>query len=745
MRGGKFVGFKRVGALGYVGAALLAIPGVCVSGTPVLGAEEMSEKSIVISTKRAESGEESPSDTSVTQVTEGTLQPIARITDQVPDLADPPTAFPVLVAVVEANKSTPAITASAESVVEANLATDIQVSDVRVSKDGISKDSAASESSTAAAKSKTVSQLTAKVETEVINFNGITPGISRRIEVLREWGDPRTDDTQAKELNYRFDGLKTVNVRFEGDLVDSIFVELAKPMTIAKLTQKLNLEAVRPATLKNNEGVAVAQVYPERGVMLSFVTPEKESAKEIVADGVAIASDEESPADQEPRIDSIVIQPLEAEPFLLRAGLSTQQGNYTNTIADLEAALQMDSSLSEVLVQLSEIHLKNGKAITAERYAAEAVELHPQSVAFRLQWAKCLRQLARYDLAVKEVRVVLETSGVAPLVRAQALNEMGLLASLGSQKVMQRAMALHAKAIEIADGLAVHENPEVSRPAKELLVEAHLAIAVEISLGTWQQKDESVPQWIERASALSEALIEEDPSYLPLRLQVVVSSLAAVANLEQPIDPLLWVEEAEETVAEIKTQVTDPLAASQYDWQLGLVYFHGSQIQHRRSEPDSAIKLGELADVQLSVLAKQRDEMPDTAYLLGRLYFQIGAVHAVHFDDHVSACEWYDEAVDRLLTPVPVTTIAAPQQHGDALVSMGVSYWNQDNHRQAIKVTESGVELIEEAVVSGLLEPETLKVSYGNLSAMYTAEGEQESAARYQELAREITSKKKRK
>ena len=604
--------------------------------------------------------------------------------------------------------------------------------------------------------------LATMAETEVINFNGITPGISRRIEVLRTWGDPRTDDTQADELKYRFDNLQAVNVRFAGDLVDSILVEFTKPIPLDKLTRKLNLQEVRPATLKDDGGESIALAYPERGVMLSFAT--QELGYTIASDDEADEADEadetgetgetddeaETTLDTESvefarpaqiastaRIDSIVIQPLEAEPFLLRAE-SSLPTNFTNAIADLKAALQMDSSLGDALAQLSEIELKIGKAVTAERHAAEAVELDAKNVAYRVQWAKCLRQLARYDRAVDEVRRVLETPGIAPLVRAQSLNEMGLLASLGSQKVAQRAMALHAKAIEIADRLAVGEDLQVSRSAKQLLVEAHLAVAVEISLGPWQQKDESVPQWIERASALSEALIEEEESYLPLRLQVAVSSLAAVANLDNPINPLLWIEEAEETVAELRTQIQDPLAISQYDWQLGLAYFHGTQIQHRRSEADSAIHLAELADVQLADLAKQRDEMPDTAYLMGRLYFQVGAVYAVHYEDHLTACEWYDEAVDRLLTPVPVTTIAAPQQHGDALVSMGVSYWKQKSYRHAIKVTKSGVKLIEQAVESGLLEAGMLMVSYGNLSAMYSAEGKKESAARYDRLAQKI-------
>jgi len=720
MRGGKSVGIKRIGALRQVSAALLAIhmtwassattfcavadavdnDDQCVAQTPP-------EQSIVISAKKLVEGKAPLVMANDENDAEVALLPIAKVSDCQPDLADP------LVA------PTPTLAdplASSETADEKEFHENGRIAQLEATRAAIQK-------------KRSVRATTAAVE--AISFNGITPGISKRIDVLRNWGDPRSDDTQATELKYRFDDLRSVVVRFEDSQVDSIVVKLKKPQLITALIDKLDLESLRPAMMFDSDGVEVARVFPERGVVLRIDLGEQ---------GLAIASDDEDfSADAGPRVNEIVIQSIQAAPFLLRAEQNPSH-HFTKTIADLKAALRFDRSLGAVRAQLSEIQLKIGKAVTAERYASEAVELEPQNASYRLHWAKCLRQLARYERAVEEAREVLENRSISPLIRAQALNEMGLLASLGSKKVARRAMPLHSKAIEIADRLAVGDDPLVSQQAKQLLVEAHLAVAVEISLGDWQQKDETVPQWIERSSALAEALIAEDAeAFLPLRLQVAVSSLAAAANLDKPINPLLWIEEAEDTAAEIKLSVFDPLAESQYDWQLGLAYFHGSQIEHHRSEPDSAIHLGELADQQLTELAKQRDEMPDTAYLMGRLYFQIGAVHAVHYEDHSTACQWYDEAAERLLNPVPVTTMAAPQQHGDALVSMGVSYWNQDERQRAIEVTESGVELIEQAVSSSLLEAETLMVSYSNLAAMYQAQGDNEPAAHYERLAKKIS------
>ncbi len=572
----------------------------------------------------------------------------------------------------------------------------------------------------------------AKLSSEVLSFNGITPGISDRRDVFREWGNPHSESTTAETLMYRFDRLRSVRVKFDGNIVDAVIVALDQPMSTKELTRKLGLEAVRPAILTNKVGAPIAQVYPERGVVMRLA-----SADQTVW---AVDGDDfsESEPDTSSQVIKVVIQPIKAGGFLLRAE-NNRRNDLTACLEDLEQALMLGRTSARVQWLLSDVHLTLGQAVTAERYAAEAIEIEPRNHRYRLHYAKCLRQLARYEVAVEQVREILETPGIEPLVRALALHEMGHLAAVGSKDVARRAVSLHTKAIEIADKLTLGNDANVRQIANELLVEAHLAIAVGVAKGDWEEKSKIVPQWIERASALSEEMIAAEPSNLPLRLQVAVSALAAAASFEQPIDPLLWVEEAEDTAQKLKENTDDELLRDQYDWQLGLVYFQAAQIEHRRSEPQSAERLGDLADLKLSALAKGRDELPDTNYLLGRLYFQIGAVHAVHYEDHVTACQWYDRAADLLLDPVPVTTMAAPQQHGDALVSMGVSYWQAEQRERAIELTNSGADLIEEAVESGLLKQIALEVPYSNLSAMYEVQGESAPAAKYSKLASKIS------
>jgi hypothetical protein len=304
---------------------------------------------------------------------------------------------------------------------------------------------------------------------------------------------------------------------------------------------------------------------------------------------------------------------------------------------------------------------------------------------------------------------------------------MALLAALGSKEVQERSIPLHNKAIAMADGLAKNADPAVRIPATQLLINAHLAVAERIAAGQWKNKDRAVGDWIGRASGLAEDLIANGEADASLRLQVAVSALNAGARLDPPIDPTLWIAEAEQTVNRLYTQIEDPAARAELDWQLGLAYFYATEIQHQRGQAENALKYGALADAALSPLAEARAEFPDTDYVLGRLYFQIGAVHAVHGQDHAIACQWYDRAAESLMRPVPVTELAGPKAHGDALVSMGVSYWEIGQRDRAYDLTKAGAELVEQGVAEKLLAADALDVPMHNLEAMNRALGKVET------------------
>jgi tetratricopeptide (TPR) repeat protein len=654
---------------------------------------EPSEKSIVV-----DSGKAPETDPDVALVTDedAGLEPIANVSEYEPDLAEE-SADRLQEALVPELADPPPGTQVGVAPITPGTSEEPAADDVCVEEE------------------ITATDIQPTPDLQPASFNGVTPGVTSRTQVLAKWTNAQEKDTTGATLTYSLGKFPSIAISFKGDLVESIRIQLSKPDELDSLVAKLGLAELTPAVAVDGLGQPISTCFPERGVTLSHAD----------AGGGVMATDDESAA-RATEVNEIVVRRIMAGPFVLRAERSAVNA-YAQRTADLQTALKITARNTKALLLLSEVKLATGKAISAEQLAGQACRLEPENDEYRLQWAKCLMRLARYDEAVEQTRMVLEGSTATLRVRATALEQMGQLAALGSKDVQTRAVPLHNKAIELADSLAANDEPAIRAAAHRVLLDAHLATAERIALGDWAQKDKVVAQWISRASALAEEMIAAGEGDLSLRLQVANSALAAGGRLHPPINPKPWVGEAEQAVNGLDESLSsDPLARDVVHWQLGMVYFQAAEVQHRRGEAEAAIQYGELADATLTPLADGRTELPDTRYALGRLYFQIGAVHAVHKQDHDMACQWYDRAADLLLESTPVTPLANPGQHGDALVSMGVSYWELGQRDRAYELTAAGVRLVDQGVAEGLLAADTANVPRGNLNAMARALGKVE-------------------
>jgi tetratricopeptide (TPR) repeat protein len=634
---------------------------------------------------------------------EGALAPISTSSTREPELADPPLGDP------RAEQPTLADDYIAMATDGSGLEPPMPGSDDSPAADDVCVDEPL-DAEYALAQPAQQSQPTI-ASLQASTFHGVTPGVSKRSDVLRDWGQPAAHAGSGKAIVYRLEQFPSITVSFQDDVVESLVVELAEPADATTLIEKLGLADLRPAVETDDFGAPCATLFPERGVTLGH----RPTAEAAVATDVLDKTTAEC-------VYEIVLRPIEAYPFQLRAETSPPRA-YASRLADLETALRLDPKNAHVRWLLSLTRLATGAAVAAESLAHEAVELDPASADYRLHWARCLRYLARYDQAVEQTRLVLETTTDDPLVRAAALEQMGRLAALGSVEVQKRSPPLLNKAIELADPLAGSDDRAVAAAATQLLIGAHLAVAEQIAAGQWQEKDKFIGQWLSRASGLAEQMIADGSADVSLRLQVAVSALAAGSRLSPAIDPKLWVTEAEQAAAALEPELGDALARAEVNWYLGLAYSYAVEISHRRSETAAAIRYGELAEKALVPAAAVRQELPDTSFALGRLYFQIGAVYAVHKGDHQTACQWYDRAIEPLSKSVPVTTLARPGLHGDALVSMAVSYWETGDRQRAFELTQAGLELMEQGVAEGLLTADSLEVARGNLEAMGRALG----------------------
>jgi hypothetical protein len=317
---------------------------------------------------------------------------------------------------------------------------------------------------------------------------------------------------------------------------------------------------------------------------------------------------------------------------------------------------------------------------------------------------------------------------------------MARLASMGDVQIASKAIPFHTRAIEIADREATSHDAKTRRAAKQLLIEAHLAVAEEIARQAFNQKVESLSLWVGRASGLAEEFIANDGGSVELRLLIAQRALAALASFKPTLDPAPWVAEAEEAAEQMLAKSDEQLWQQRIQWELGIAYLNALRVEHSRRETVSAMRYGQLAVENLAEGALSRQAVHSSEHLVAQLYFHMGAVYAVHQEDHLKAVQWYDKAAPILTGPRPVSELYAPRREGEMLVSIGVTCWQLGQQARALELTRAGANLVELAVEDGILARSSLSVPYSNLATMYEQMGETTNAAKYSQLAKSVAA-----
>jgi tetratricopeptide (TPR) repeat protein len=568
---------------------------------------------------------------------------------------------------------------------------------------------------------------TAAIPYQPVKFQGMIVGESTKEELTETWGEPSesvaTDDGAV--LIYSIEPFKSVEVlATESGVVSAIKVTLAAALDPKQLAKQLGLEEIDPVTVDDAEEVPLGQAFPERGVLFMF--DEVDSIGPIDEDGLPPVS-----------VSQVVIQPLDSRAFALRAE-NRLQGPYEKNVRDLETAISLDPDFAHAHWLLSEVYMATGQADSADAEAATACDIEPWNAAYQLRRGQTQALLGEYDEAVHRTRGVLDRKDLEEIVHAQALHEMAKLASLGDVQIATKAIPFHTRAIELADRVATDAERQDRRAAKRLMVEAHMSVAEEIARQAFNEKVESLSQWIGRASGLAEEYIENDGGSVELRLLIAQRALAALASFKPTLDPSPWVAEAEEAAGTLLAQYDDDLWQQRIKWELGIAYHNAMRVEHSRRQTIAAISYGQKAIEHLAAGAVSRQAVHSSEQLVGQLYFHMGAVHAVHQQDHTKAAQWYDKATPLLNGPRPVSELYAPRREGEMLVSIGVTYWQLGQQSRALEVTQSGASLIEMAVEDGILAKSALAVPYTNLATMYEQMGENTNAAKYTQLAKSV-------
>ena len=582
---------------------------------------------------------------------------------------------------------------------------------------------AASSTPAAPLEQELLEELIDDTEIRPLRFRGVTVGETTEEELQELWGEPfkilKGKDTRI--LKYRTKPFRQVDVTITNDVVSTLLMHLDGVLEPAHCAAELRMTQIDPVPVPDEEGQVIGLAYPERGVLFGF--------------------DRQDP---EALVSKIQLEPINPEPFLLRAEYDFEN-RFEADLEDIEIALEMNPRFARAHHVRATVLRDVGRFHDALDAASKAVHFNPDVIGYRLTKAELLARNGNYDMAVREIKTILEQSALADEVRAHAEQQLGDMIAASQPGQFKKAMQHHLKAIEIAATLANDQRFQVRRLAKQVLFNAHLAVARDISLGEFQKQNEVVPKWLSRARAIVDESIERDQGDRVQRLKVYSTILASAADLRNPDDPARVIEELIDEGRRQIAHADDPLQQSRIEWWLGQGLAEAVRLQRLRGDDVAALQLADEAQVLLQESAKRRQSTAEQTYLVGRLYFHVGSLYAVQRSDHDEAIRWYEKAEPLLAEERPAAILADPGTHGEMFVSMGVSYWEKGNQSKALELTEFGTDVLQRAVVDGTLEAETLAIPYGNLARMHGEHGNQDEAKAFAELASSIAKESEKK
>ena len=548
--------------------------------------------------------------------------------------------------------------------------------------------------------------------TETTAFNGVRPGVSGVLD-LEDWGQPRA--VRAKRAGevriYDVPQFKRVEVSVLDNKVQSIVVHFEKQFTPDVVSRQLKLGEVRSVAVVDDSGVAIGLSFPERGVTFNYA---KDKQPTVVA--------------------QVLLETIEPVPFVLRAENDVYL-RPKSALADLNQALSLDPKLDHALWLKAEVLLSVGRYQDALKAIEDALAIDGDSLDYRLTRDRILENKGDCDRAIDDLKQILDLDGLSPSAKAHANLRLGNCLSAGVKPDHKQALAAHIAAIKLAEALAKDENVVLRRNAKQIVADAYLGAGHDIAWGAWQQKSKVVPQWLEKAGMQTEDILNKEAGDGELRLRYFRHALAACAGEPKELNSEELIKHALQVGQQLLPLTDDPWRHQRIEWEMGLALFQAHQIAQAKGQSAKVAEYAEQAVELLESGGRNRQVSHSEEYTLGKLYYRVGSVRAIRRKDHVAAVKWYDKAAPLMDCPTADIAPTDLAQHGEIMVSMGVSYWEVGKKEEALRLTTTGAEVMSHAVQAGLMPATAMGVPYGTLSSMHTALGDESQADEFEGLA----------
>ncbi len=541
------------------------------------------------------------------------------------------------------------------------------------------------------------------------SFHGAHPGRTTRAELEKVWGPGEPVPTEESTAAWRIEPFQRVEVSFDGDTIATISIKLAEPMEVADLARQLEIADLRTVTIRDEDGTAIGEAYPERGVILS-VEPDTQQA------------------------NAILIEPLDADAFVLRAeGELDSCSAYA--VADLQYAIEIDPEHVRAHRLLLTVSSDQGQWQRAYEIAENARRLDPGDpwVCFKL--AGVLLELDRPADARATLESVAASTQDSPLLAAQRERLLGRIALAGSSADHRAAVEHFTESIRLAAPLLSKRSPAVQAAVREVLLDAHLGTALAIAEGTWQQKSRVIPKWIARSEAVVKEHPGTDQERQILELQLCRGALAVAAASTESVEPLPWVKRLLELRDQVNETVNDPWRRRQIDWDVGQGLADAITAAQLRGDAADMLDNATLTAAYLERGAEHRQLTDGERKQLGDLMFRIGILHSLQRGDHATAVTWFDRTIPLWNANDRFERDGDLGRLGESYVSMAISYWQVDRREDALELSRRGVDLMVSSVDAGRLEERALAVAYGNLATMYAEQGDEDRSRSYAEMA----------
>ncbi len=541
------------------------------------------------------------------------------------------------------------------------------------------------------------------------SFLDITPGRTRRDELHNRViaRSASTPNLKADRWTVSVEPFKSVEIVFRSDLVERVTVEFNEGKPFEEVREQLRLGRFALVADETLQAEEVAWVVPERGLRLWL----RKASEPLLVTRIELF---------EPHAEDLRLRAWRNES--LRIG---------EILADLEYAVSVNPADEWALLGIARQWERIGYA---DRAYARLAASNVKSELVQLELARLFVADGRADKALLALgRVTLPeeppplVASMRSLVRADALTADHFVSK------PQEALAEYVAAIQAAQASLVKGQSLERDLAREILLEAHTGAARAIANGPFSNRVESAKRWLAQAEQIVQH-VEQAGATWPLgRGRVWAAQLACFVVLKDPSIPHPSETQLQQWTDMLLAEV-DPYGERCAKTWAGRLWLQLAEAALAKGQADAALRAVELAATLLSETTQTPPPYPYGEVWLGQAYYLLGAVHAIARRDHRTAVRWYDRALPLLREPAD--RLLGARWLGNQWVSLAISYWETGDQTAAVRYTETGWQILRQAIQAGRCPPEAAEVARQNLAFMYRRLGQAEKANQLIEMAR---------